>query len=104
MQIADQWLQPGGMADRDFRGRYNLLYSSGEHFDVSIDPPPTPANYVGSFTRLAGADPVAFGELATQDFQVQVVSPSAEPEPGTLALMGIGIMGLFASIRRKKLV
>ena len=26
------------------------------------------------------------------------------PEPGTLALMGIGIMGLFASIRRKKLV
>ena len=26
------------------------------------------------------------------------------PEPGTLALMGIGIMGLFASIRRKKLI
>jgi len=26
------------------------------------------------------------------------------PEPGTLALMGIGVMGLFASIRRKKLV
>ena len=25
------------------------------------------------------------------------------PEPGTLALMGIGLMGLFASTRRKKL-
>ena len=25
------------------------------------------------------------------------------PEPGTLALMGIGMMGLFASMRRKKL-
>jgi len=30
--IADQWLQPGGLAAADFRTCYGLLYSRSEHF------------------------------------------------------------------------
>ena len=31
--VADQWLQPGGLAQGDFSTCYRLLYSHSEHFD-----------------------------------------------------------------------
>lgn len=35
-RIADQWLQPGGMAQENFTHCYRLLYSTSEHFDVDL--------------------------------------------------------------------
>lgn len=32
-QIADQWLQPGGLAKENFNATYRLLYSTSAHFD-----------------------------------------------------------------------
>jgi hypothetical protein len=34
--VADQWLQPGGLASEDFRNCYNLLYSTSRHFDPEL--------------------------------------------------------------------
>jgi hypothetical protein len=35
-RIADQWLQPRGMAAADFRATYRWLYSRSEHFDPGL--------------------------------------------------------------------
>jgi hypothetical protein len=34
--VADQWLQPGGLAQADFSTCYRLLYSHSEHFDSGV--------------------------------------------------------------------
>jgi hypothetical protein len=34
--VADQWLQPGGMAQHDFSVCYRLLYSLSEHFNPTV--------------------------------------------------------------------
>jgi hypothetical protein len=34
--VADQWLQPGGMAQDDFSVCYRLLYSLSEHFNSNV--------------------------------------------------------------------
>ena len=34
--VADQWLQPGGLAQADFSTCYRLLYSHSEHFDTEV--------------------------------------------------------------------
>lgn len=34
--VADQWLQPGAMAERDFRNCYRLLYSQSSHFNAGL--------------------------------------------------------------------
>lgn len=33
-KIADQWLQPGGLASENFHHSYHVLYSSSEHFNA----------------------------------------------------------------------
>jgi hypothetical protein len=35
-RIADQWLQPGGMAGNDFRATYRWLYSRSQHFSPGL--------------------------------------------------------------------
>jgi hypothetical protein len=35
-RIADQWLQPGSMAEADFRATYQWLYSQSEYFDSGL--------------------------------------------------------------------
>ena len=34
--IADQWLQPGGLAHGDFSSCYRLFYSQSDHFDPGL--------------------------------------------------------------------
>ena len=34
--VADQWLQPGGLARDDFSICYRLLYSLSQHFDTDL--------------------------------------------------------------------
>jgi hypothetical protein len=34
--VADQWLQPGGLAQRDFSTCYRLFYSLSEHYDSGL--------------------------------------------------------------------
>ncbi|MEU4607444.1 hypothetical protein AB0F43_31045 [Kribbella sp. NPDC023972] len=34
--VADQWLQPGGLAVTDFRNCYHLLYSQSQHLDSNL--------------------------------------------------------------------
>lgn len=34
--VADQWLQPGGLAQDDFSACYRLFYSHSEHFDTGV--------------------------------------------------------------------
>ena len=36
LAVADQWLQPGGLARQNFSACYRLLYSLSEHFDSSL--------------------------------------------------------------------
>jgi hypothetical protein len=35
-RIADQWLQPGGMAKFDFHAAYGWLYSRSQYFDTGL--------------------------------------------------------------------
>jgi hypothetical protein len=34
--VADRWLQPGGLAHKDFRNCYRLLYSQSKHFNPDL--------------------------------------------------------------------
>lgn len=34
--IADQWLQPGGLAQADFSTCYRLFYAHSEHLDTGL--------------------------------------------------------------------
>jgi hypothetical protein len=65
--------------------------------------PTTTANavYNGSFSILGGADGDASNDLADVTFEVTTVPEATTPEPTTLLLLGAGLPGLAAMIRRK---
>jgi hypothetical protein len=62
-------------------------------FDIFIDPSVGPGFYAGQYTLEDGDGNV----LTSADFSVTV----ATPEPGSLALLGSGLLGLGGVIRRK---
>ena len=65
---------------------------SGPLFDVDVLSPAVPNTYQGSFTIEGGTDSNAFDILATQNFQVTVVSSAPEPRSFLLVLVTVGIV------------
>ncbi len=73
---------------------------AGAIFGIIIGPQAQPGDYFGSFTIQGGVDENAFGDLATQNFQISVTGPTSVPEPSTLVLLATGMLGLFVLRRR----
>lgn len=55
-----------------------------------------PGNYSGSITLQGGADANAFDDLATQNFQFTVATPSAVPEPSSFGLLAGAMLALIS--------
>jgi hypothetical protein len=71
-------------------------------FDVEIGALVAPGTYFGTFYVLGGVDSFAQDVLASASFQIDVTPSSANvPEPGTLALISIGLLGVGVGLRRK---
>jgi len=64
--------------------------SSGTDFDIALSPGRATVNYVYNHPGTATSGRISSGEVL-----------QGVPEPGTLALMGTGILGLAGYIRRK---
>jgi hypothetical protein len=87
---------------------FNALNSATRNtngtFDIAMDF----QNVVGLLFRAPGATPDAFGRspfTKLEEFSlagVRVDVPTTVPEPGTMALLGLGLSGLAASRRRRK--
>lgn len=61
------------------------------------------AQIAGLLFSLVGAEPAGFGiDNLRFGLAGQVVVPGAVPEPGSLALLGLGVAGLIAVSRRRK--
>ena len=74
---------------------------TGPFFDVMVDALASPGTYTGSFTVQGGADANAFDNLATQSFNVKVVSGSPVPEPRGFIPMAMGL-ALIVAWRTKR--
>lgn len=71
--------------------------STFDAFTVTVAPNTTPGDYVGSFTIVGGADGGASTDLGVVDFTTEVT-----PEPPGFLLLGTGLAGLFAVLRRAR--
>jgi hypothetical protein len=60
------------------------------------------AQFVGSVTVTGGAGLTGSGFFAHSDFDAQKYSAAPIPEPGTVSLLGLGLLGLAALRMRKK--
>lgn len=72
-----------------------------EFLAVMIPSHQAAATYDGTFTVLGGANRSAQDNLGAGAFHLQVTSATT-PEPGTLLLMGIGLLGLWLLIGVRK--
>ena len=97
---------PLTLDDSAFVNNFPLFIDPGTSFNgllftVSI-PDGTPAGpYLGSFSILGGPDGDTLNTLDTANFEVDVASPSAVPEPGTFLLLVTGLSGVTTVVRRK---
>jgi PEP-CTERM putative exosortase interaction domain len=64
-------------------------------FSVDIPSGTALSSYNGFFSILGGADGDAMDVLSTVQFQVNVGSASAVPEPGSIVLLATGFAGMF---------
>jgi hypothetical protein len=95
---------PVTLDDTDFIFNAPFFLSPGQSatFDIfTLSLPlgiPVDVTYFGSFTILGGVDGGASDGLGSQDFSATVT-----PEPSSFMLLGSGITGLIAVVRRKRL-
>ena len=79
---------------------------TGGFFNVSVDPTAAPDTYTGTFAIYGDADPNN-PPVATKDFSVTVLPPSAQPVPETSTtvslglLLALGLGGIVVARRRK---
>jgi hypothetical protein len=93
---------PLSIDDSSFFSEFPLSLTPGESFNgllFTVFLPTTTSNaiYNGAFSILGGADGNASNDLADVTFQVSTV-----PEPTTILMLGAGLPGLVAMIRRKR--
>lgn len=60
-----------------------------------------PTNGTTQYQQEVGANPIDLGSIAPNQFQITSQSSSAIPEPTSIALLGIGIIGFAASHNKK---
>jgi hypothetical protein len=59
------------------------------------------AGITGTFSQIIDADGYGFSQtIVGNSLELQVTSPSAVPEPGSLALLTVGGIGLLTRRRR----
>ncbi len=99
------WISASPCADAgtgciDTSNGFDILFpdTPGDIFDVIIAGNVAPGTYAGSVYLIDGSTGQTFGESVT-DFSVTVNTP----EPGSIALLGSGLLGLGGAFRRKLL-
>ena len=97
---------PLTLDDSDFFNNFPLFLDPGTSFNgllftVSIPDGTATGPYLGSFSILGGPDGDTLNTLDTANFEVDVASSSAVPEPGTFLLLVTGLSGLTTVVRRK---
>lgn len=95
------------VSDNPFLNNAPLSLASGASsgpfaiFTVTIAPGTLPGAYsLNGFTILGGLSGSDFNPIGSANFTVDVLSPV--PEPGTMLLVGSGLVGLAIRLRRKK--
>lgn len=74
-------------------------------FNVFLDPTTTAGIYTGVFTIEGGPDGGAgtdFSDLVDIPFTIDVTSPVSAPEPGSLLMLGLGLLAIGVVRRRNR--
>ena len=76
------------------------LTDSNNNINTTPDPPVSVADFVAT-TGFGGSSNLATRDIyTTNDGSFQI--GGTVPEPGTLALLSLGVLGLGATVRRRK--
>lgn len=83
--------------------RFLTYMGQGDYVDIDGNPDTFAQNDFAHWYIAAESGQYATSDLDFSDFVVQVESlqPAPVPEPGTMMLMGVGLLGLVAVTRRK---
>ena len=111
--LATLALGEAGLGDIDYRyvrfGRMSNCYVGAVHFDHGIIHQPGWGSMRSAFVSVSGYSSVLFDATGLDSFGRSYINPEthdaryyATPEPGTLSLLGLGLLGAVPLLRRKR--